>query len=169
MVPTTPGVLSALGGLIADLKNDFVSTIYADLDATALADIQSGFERLRELGGKWLRDEQSYTGPVTYLYSGDMRYRGQSFEIEAFLDPQDVKTGDIVAMAESFHAAHEQIYTHADRDAPVQIINLRLVAMGKSPKPKSQKTLNTLRRLMANAFSSYRKTVKNLKNNGETI
>ena len=143
VVPTTPGVLSALGGLIADLKNDFVSTIYADLDATAVADIQSGFERLRELGEKWLRDEQSYTGPVTYLYSGDMRYRGQSFEIEAFLDPQDVKTGDIVAMAESFHAAHEQIYTHADRDAPVQIINLRLVAMGKSPKPKFEPSTET--------------------------
>ncbi len=31
MVPTTPGVLSALGGLVADLKNDFIHTIYRDL------------------------------------------------------------------------------------------------------------------------------------------
>ena len=136
VVPTTPGVLSALGGLIADLKNDFVSTIYVELDETAVAGIQSGFEQLRSKGEQWLRNEQNYHGPVTYLYSGDMRYRGQSFEIEAFLDAEAINKGDLAAMAESFHAAHEQIYTHADRDAPVQIINLRLVALGQSPKPQ---------------------------------
>ena len=136
VIPTTPGVLSALGGLIADLKNDFVSTIYADLEAASLAAIQTGFERLRKLGEQWLREEQDYHGPITYLYSGDMRYRGQSFEIEAFLDREAIENGDLAAMAESFHAAHEQTYTHADRDAPVQIINLRLVALGQSPKPR---------------------------------
>ena len=136
VIPATPGVLSALGGLIADLKNDFVSTIYADLEETSVAAIQTGFEQLRELGEQWLRKEQDYDGPVTYLYSGDMRYRGQSFEIEAFLDREAVESGDLAALAESFHAAHEQIYTHADRDAPVQIINLRLVAFGQSPKPQ---------------------------------
>ena len=135
VVPTTPGVLSALGGLIADLKNDFVSTIYLDLEESAVQDIKNGFEKLRQAGEQWLRQEQEYDGPVTYLYSGDMRYRGQSFEIEAFLDPQAIDKGDIAAMTESFHAAHEQIYTHADRDAPVQIINLRLVALGEIPKP----------------------------------
>ena len=39
VVPTTPGVLSALGGLIADLKNDFVRTVYLDLHPGALADL----------------------------------------------------------------------------------------------------------------------------------
>lgn len=135
VIPTTPGVLSALGGLMADLKNDFVSTIYVDLDETAVPSIRSRFEELREEGEQWLRREQGYDGPITYLYSGDMRYRGQSFEIEAFVDVQAIENGDVGALAESFHAAHEQIYTHADRDAPVQIINLRLVALGESPKP----------------------------------
>ena len=136
VVPTTPGVLSALGGLIADLKNDFVKTIYVDLKDEAIPDIRAGFEALRVEGERWLRDEQNYTGAVTYLYSGDMRYSGQSFEIEAFFEPAAIEAGDTAALAESFHAAHEQIYTHADREAPVQIINLRLVALGESPKPK---------------------------------
>ena len=47
-----------------------------------------------------------------------------------------IESGDISALAECFHSTHEQIYTHADRDAPVQIINLRLVALGQSPKPR---------------------------------
>ena len=136
VIPTTPGVLSALGGLIADLKNDFVSTIYVDVDETAVPSIRNGFEALRQEGEQWLRQEQSYDGPITYLYSGDMRYRGQSFEIEAFLNASAIESGDVSALSESFHSAHEQIYTHADRDAPVQIINLRLVALGQSPTPR---------------------------------
>ena len=136
VIPTTPGVLSALGGLIADLKNDFVKTIYADLDEAAMAGIQTGFESLRDEGERWLRDDQHYDGPVTYLCSADMRYRGQSFEIEAFLDADAIRNGDAAALAEAFHAAHERIYTHADRQAPIQIINLRLVALGQNPKPR---------------------------------
>ena len=37
VVPTTPGVLSALGGLIADIKNDFIKTVYLDLEPEAIA------------------------------------------------------------------------------------------------------------------------------------
>ena len=143
VVPTTPGVLSALGGLIADLKNDFVKTIYVDLDTATVPRLQEGFEALRAEGERWLRKEQAYEGPITYLYSGDMRYRGQSFEIEAFFEADAIERGDVAAIAESFHAAHEQIYTHADRAAAVQIINLRLVALGQSPKPKFEPVAET--------------------------
>jgi N-methylhydantoinase A len=42
-------------------------------------------------------------------------------------------------MAELFHRAHERIYEHCDRRAPVQIINLRMVIVGASPKPEFPK------------------------------
>ena len=136
VVPTAPGVLSALGGLIADLKNDFVQTIYTDLDAGAAAAIREGFDSLRARGERWLRHEQRYEGHADYILSADMRYKGQSFEIEAFLDADAVEAGDVEALEEAFHATHELIYTHADRAAPVQIVNLRLVALGRTPKPR---------------------------------
>ncbi len=136
VVPVTPGVLSALGGLIADLKNDFVTTVYADVGPDAVAVIREGFADLRSKGESWLRDEQGYDGPIRFLYSADMRYRGQSFEIEAELDEAAIEKGDVRALEESFHAAHERLYTHADREAPVQMINLRLVTLGDSPKPR---------------------------------
>ena len=136
VIPTAPGVLSAMGGLIADLKNDFVQTIYADLDAGAAPAIREGFESLRNLGERWLRQEQRYHGPAAYIHSADMRYKGQSFEIEAVLDPDAIEKGDVAALEEAFHAAHEQVYAHADRAAPVQIVNLRLVALGQTPKPR---------------------------------
>jgi N-methylhydantoinase A len=139
VVPTTPGVLSALGGLIADIKNDFISTVFLDLDETVVPTIQSGYAALEEQALRWLREEQGYDGVHRWVYSADMRYRGQSFEIEAVLDAADVKNGNVENMAESFHREHEQVYEYADHDAEVQVINLRLVIIGTSPKPRFPK------------------------------
>ena len=136
VVPTAPGVLSAMGGLIADLKNDFVRTLYADLDAGAARAAREGFRALRAQGERWLRDEQGYAGEIAFVHSADMRYKGQSFEIEAFFDEDAIEACDAEALAEAFHAAHERAYTHADREAPAQIVNLRLVALGRTPKPR---------------------------------
>lgn len=136
VVPTTPGVLSALGGLIADIKNDFIKTVYLDLEPGAAGTIRSGFEELRSIAECWLRNEQGYSGPSSLVYSADMRYRGQSYEIETHLTAEDVADGNIDAMADAFHKAHERIYDHADPRAPVQLINLRLVIIGASPKPE---------------------------------
>ena len=136
VVPATPGVLSALGGLIADLKNDFIKTVYLDLDDSGAAgSIREEFASLRAKGARWLHDEQGYTEEPQFLCSADMRYRGQSFEVETDLDAVAIENGELQAFADAFHDAHQKLYYHSDREAPVQIINLRLVAVGLTPKP----------------------------------
>ena len=136
VVPATPGVLSALGGLIADLKNDFIKTVYLDLDDSgATGSIREEFASLRAKGARWLHDEQGYTEEPQFLCSADMRYRGQSFEVETDLDAVAIENGELQAFADAFHDAHQKLYYHSDREAPVQIINLRLVAVGLTPKP----------------------------------
>lgn len=139
VVPTAPGVLSALGGLIADIKNDFIKTVYLDLEPRTVEAIQTGYEDLRVDAERWLREEQRHAGAARIVYSADMRYRGQSYEIETHFTPEDIAEGRVEAMAELFHRAHERIYEHCDRRAPVQIINLRMVIVGASPKPELPK------------------------------
>jgi len=140
VVPQTPGVLSALGGLIADVKNDFISTVFLDLDPDpsnqVATSIRDGFAALESEARAWLRDEQHEEGHHRLLYSADMRYRGQSFEIECVLSSEDIAAGDLERLAESLHREHEQVYGHADRAAPVQLINLRLVIVGVGPTPE---------------------------------
>ena len=135
IIPTTPGVLSALGGLIADIKNDFIKTVFVELGGTETTVIQEEYKSLEDDALQWLREEQAYEGDYQLIYSADMRYRGQAFEIEAILSAKDVASGDVTAMAEAFHREHELVYEHCDRDAAVQIVNLRLVIVGMSPKP----------------------------------
>src|SRR5690606_21673861 len=72
-------------------------------------------------------------------YSAEMRYRGQSFEIDTRLDPDRLAAGDLGALAEAFHAEHERIYDHADRKAQIQVISIRLVISGKTVKPEFPK------------------------------
>jgi len=136
VIPTTPGVLSALGGLIADIKNDFIATVFVELGAEALPAIRGGFEALEKAALRWLREEQRYDGAYRFTYSADMRYQGQSHEIETVLDAAHLKGEDIAGIADTFHRRHEEVYDHADREARVQIINLRLVIAGDSPKPR---------------------------------
>jgi N-methylhydantoinase A len=136
VVPLTPGVLSAFGGLIADIKNDFIQTVYLDLEDANMPTISDGFAKLRAEALNWLRQEQSFMDEATLLYSADMRYRGQSFEIDTLLGEMDIEAGDSNALAAAFHGEHERLYEHADVDAPIQVINLRLVIVGQPPKPE---------------------------------
>ena len=61
-MPTTPGVLSALGGLIADLKSDFIKTLYADLDAATAGVIRREFEVLKGRAVEWLIRSNRWLG-----------------------------------------------------------------------------------------------------------
>jgi N-methylhydantoinase A len=135
VVPTTPGVLSALGGLIADLKSDFIKTLYADLDAATASVIRREFELLKGRAVEWLRHDQGYQGIHTLTYSAELRYRGQSFEIDTPLDPDVIESCDIAAIAKAFNREHERVYGHSDPHAAIQVISLRLIISGKTVKP----------------------------------
>ncbi len=136
LVPATPGVLSALGGLISEIRNDFLETTYADLDAASMPKLLESFGRLEAEAMRWIKDEQHFAGPVVLQPSAEMRYRGQSYELTVPFDRAWVAAGDMAAMAEAFHAAHERIYGHADRKAPIQAIALSMTVSGAVPPPK---------------------------------
>lgn len=132
VVPPTPGVLSALGGLIADLKSDFISTIYLELDARSEQPIEQAWQALEARAKDWLHRDQGYSGEFTIVRSAELRYRGQSFEIDTPVEPG----AGWRAIADSFHAEHQRVYGHADRDSPIQAIALRVVITGAVAKPE---------------------------------
>jgi len=136
VVPTVPGVLSALGGLIADLRSDFIETVYLDLDDAAAGSMRESFGRLEAAALDWLRRDQHYDGPHRIARSAEMRYRGQSFEIDVPLPDAAVAAADRAAIEQAFHREHERIYGHADPSARLQVIALRLVISGLTAKPE---------------------------------
>ncbi|MFW0698629.1 hydantoinase/oxoprolinase family protein [Pantoea sp. R13S299] len=135
IVPPTPGVLSALGGLVADIRNDFIRTLYGDL-TPALADtLASEAEALQQRACGWLAQEHGSDMPYSLQFSADMRYRGQSFEIDVPLEASWLTQADFTALHDAFDRQHQQLFGHCDPEAPVQLINLRLVIASPTPKP----------------------------------
>ncbi|MDP9810866.1 N-methylhydantoinase A [Rhizobium tibeticum] len=134
VVPPTPGVVSAYGGLIADLKNDFVRTVYCEVTGGALADLCATLESLEAEARVWL-ETQRYGGRGSIRLSADMRYLGQSFEIETPIQAAWLRHGDAAAIRAAFHQEHDRLYGHRDENADVQMVSLRLVIAGATPKP----------------------------------
>ncbi|MGJ0191507.1 hydantoinase/oxoprolinase family protein [Pantoea sp. RRHST58] len=136
LVPLTPGVLSALGGLVADVKNDFVRIIYSDLTAESLPQLAAEYRLLENQAREWLSREVSDGNCGQFSLSAEMRYKGQSFEIETPLQQQDLAAGNLAQIREAFHAQHAHLYAYSDRDAQIQVVSLRLVVSMPTPKPQ---------------------------------
>ena len=135
MIPRRPGVVSALGGLIADARTDVVRTLFLDVEPATLPALRDALAALRTEGERWLREDQHHPGPALLRLSADMRYAGQSFEIEAPLEAAWIETGDLDAIRRAFHARHHAIYDFHDAAAAVQVVNLRLVVVGATDPP----------------------------------
>jgi N-methylhydantoinase A len=132
LAPRRPGVVSALGGLVADLRGDFVRTLFAELCATALPQLKAASAAMVQEGRNWLA-AQGHAGPADLRFSADMRYVGQSYEIEVPLQPVWLEAGDPAAIAREFHQTHRRIYDFDDPDGCIEIVNLRLSAIGAGP------------------------------------
>lgn len=138
-IPRVPGVLCALGGLVADIKNDFMKTLFIDLDEGVTSHLKRSFHDLKEKALEWLTQEQQYLGKPRIFFSADMRYRGQSFEIEVPLEEDWVTSGAIDKFEKAFNDHHDRIYGYCDRSAPTQIVNIRAVIVSETPKPEYTK------------------------------
>lgn len=135
MIPRRPGVVSALGGLIADVKNDFIRTLFLDVEEASLPQLRAALLELHDQAERWLRRDQGFAGPAVFRLSADMRYRGQSFEIEAPLEAAWIEAGDLAALRGAFDVQHAAIYDFHDPAAQVQLVNLRLVVLGVTEPP----------------------------------
>lgn len=130
--PPRPGVVSALGGLVADLRGDFIRTVFTHLSADATPLLRDALASLSTEGLAWLA-KQGHQGPAALHVSADMRYVGQSFEIEVPVQAEWITEGNLGAIETSFHAMHAKLYDFDDPDGAIEIVNLRLAAIGAGP------------------------------------
>ncbi|USJ27649.1 hydantoinase/oxoprolinase family protein [Ensifer adhaerens] len=130
--PPRPGVVSALGGLVADLRGDFIQTIFTHLSADAMPLLRSTIKELEAEGLTWLKN-QGHDGACELQISADMRYVGQSFEIEVPVEAGWIAGADLMSLKNAFHAMHERLYDFYDADGEIEIVNVKLSAIGAGP------------------------------------
>jgi N-methylhydantoinase A len=127
-IPKTPGVLSALGMLAADIIKDYVRTIMVssqDADET----VRKAFSELEEQGQAELAKEGFSSAQIAIEPSLDLRYVGQSYELTIPFEE------DIERAITHFHAAHEKRFGYNDPGERMQVVNVRLKARGVVTRP----------------------------------
>ena len=148
IVPRTPSVFCALGGLVSDLVHDVVTSVRG-IDLT-VEDLHLQLTRLREEAQSWLDSQMApaLLRASTTEYFAEMRYRGQFFTLETQL--ADLEGVTLSTAAEAFEREHERVYNHRG-DAPVEFVALRariaghLAAPGATPLAPSRVPLEAAR------------------------
>ncbi len=138
IVPPTPGVLSALGFLYSDVKNEFAQTYARNLDEVQPSQISDILGKLGRAAKAWLHDEGLAEPDQDIKYQADIRYFRQGYEFSLDVEPDTLANGGLNSIAARFGAAHERLYG-VKLDQPVEIVNLRAVGTGKVDKVKLPK------------------------------
>lgn len=131
LVPHRPGVVSAFGGLVSDLKCDFVHALFKPCDISTIAAMQEASKSLTVDGEAWLYQKQGYDATGEMNFSAEMRYAGQSFEVAVPLDLAWIESGDVAAIRAAFDARHKELFDFNDLEAEAEIVNLCLVISGQ--------------------------------------
>ena len=143
LIPPNGGLLSAYGMLFADVIKDYSQTVLWQLekrsDENLVQALNAGFDALLTRAENEMKPEGFTPDQLKVNRSLDMRYAGQSYELNI---PYGVATnasgGEIQTLVEKFHAAHAQRFGYARTDAPVEVVNLRLTTTGETDKPPIQ-------------------------------
>ncbi len=138
IVPTRPGLLSAMGLLHADVRGDFSLTRFVRALPSNLAAINAGFAQLRAQGEAWLEGEVGAGTKAAFEWSADVRYVGQNFELILPVESANVFPDALDRLLQSFHARHREFYGYDMPEQGVEIVNLRLVVTAARDAPPAE-------------------------------
>ncbi|MGI9522569.1 MAG: hydantoinase/oxoprolinase family protein [Hyphomicrobiaceae bacterium] len=131
--PPIPGAFSALGLVSTDLKRDYSRTFFVTTEAVDPADLEAAFATLEADGVAMLERAGVPTDRRQLVRAVDARYVQQSYEISVRVGPEPMSDQAVAEIAEAFHDRHRQTYGHDNRSESVQLVNVRVSAVGKLP------------------------------------
>jgi N-methylhydantoinase A len=134
IVPPVPGVLSALGLLMASVEHDSVETVAVPAANADPASIEAAFGRLEERVAGLMTADGVPRGAAVTSRLVDMRYIGQGYTLEVPC-PASIGEAELAGIVDAFHAIHLRIYGHAHSDAETELVNVRVVQAWSLPSP----------------------------------
>jgi N-methylhydantoinase A len=135
VVPPYAGTFSAVGLLVANTRYDYASTLAKNEDELAPEELLMSFQGLEARGREQLRSQRVPDDQIEIVWSADLRYEGQSYEISTPATHKDsFARADIEEIVNRFHDLHYRIYAYGSVDEKVEFINLRVAAIGRVPE-----------------------------------
>jgi N-methylhydantoinase A len=141
LVPASPGALSAVGVLAADVVKDQSRTVMLEAGHESQRALEKIFRELEKQARATLGGEGFADGKQRHERSLAVRYKGQSFELQI-----KRTTGNIAA---AFHRAHQSRYGYAQPKNVVEIVSARVRSIGVIERLKTQRFKSSSSRTIA--------------------
>ena len=130
LVPRNPGILCAMGLLLADLRADFAATRLLPLSSSVIGEVEAILAELRRRCTAWFAEAGIKADARRVALSVDMRYAGQNYELSVSLPEGPVTPATIERLGAGFGATHERLYGFLAEDEPMQLVTFRAEATG---------------------------------------
>jgi N-methylhydantoinase A len=129
VIPPRPGLASAFGLLVSDIRHDFSRTMVCRVDAADVAELNTVFIELEEKARAVLTEENIPADRTALTRSADLRYVGQSYYLTIAIEGAFDRAALTAARAK-FEELHRATYGYADLKEPCELVNLRVAAVG---------------------------------------
>ncbi|MEA2977184.1 MAG: N-methylhydantoinase [Alphaproteobacteria bacterium] len=152
IVPRYPGVYSAIGLLMSDVKHDYIRSKMMPISKLVPRNVEEMFEQLTNRASADLRSDGFTDMQIGLQRAVDMRYAGQGYEIAVSCDDDLTEADSLAKLREAFDAQHKAMFGHSAPEEPVEIVSYRVRAVGKVPpvemprfKPKGASLAEAMR------------------------
>lgn len=130
LIPPQPGITSALGCLLADVRHDFVHAVNTDVDAVTAEQVSKAFAYHREQGEQMLRQDQLPAERIRVRHYADMAYAKQLHNLLVPLPDVSAQWSG-KHLTRAFLERYQETYGGLLRRGNVKLVNLRTVVVGK--------------------------------------
>jgi N-methylhydantoinase A len=133
IVPLYPGVFSAIGLLMSDVKHDYILSKLTALSETSPETVNGMFERLVAEALDELRGDGFVPDHIRIERALDMRYAGQGYEIAIRCPTEPLQAVALKDLRVTFDQQHRNLFGHMAPEEPVEIVSYRVRGVGLVP------------------------------------
>jgi N-methylhydantoinase A/oxoprolinase/acetone carboxylase beta subunit len=134
IVPPYPGINSAIGLLTTDLKYDIVRTAFMVSTVLDIDRMNADFASMEAALREQIEADDIDPAEASYQRFADARYVGQGYELRLALPESRLERAAVERAIAAFHRLHQQEYGHHFPASPIELVNLRVTAVGPVPK-----------------------------------
>ncbi|AZO95910.1 hydantoinase/oxoprolinase family protein [Halocella sp. SP3-1] len=139
IIPFSPGIFCSIGLLVADIKYDYVKSKIMLAEKNNIKEINEIFSKMISQGKKMLDKEGIFEENREYILTIDARYKRQNYELQLTIPEKKLDEEILNDIKGQFHKEHMKNYGYFDENQPLELINYRVNAIGKTPKPDMPK------------------------------
>lgn len=139
IIPSSPGIFCSIGLLVADIKYDYVKSKIMVAEKNNIKEINEIFSKMISKGKKMLNKEGVSEENQEYILTIDARYKRQNYELQLIIPEEKLDEKILNNIKSQFHKEHMKNYGYFDEDQSIELINYRVNAIGRTPKPDMPK------------------------------